>query len=95
MYNNATGGRYVHRAPGARRGDEAIQRSPQLPPARREHAECMLLDYEALYDICFRTLKLTTPTRTNRVRTHAADVRRQEHQGHWGRLLRGDLGKHW
>merc|ERR1712207_128289 len=24
--------------------------------------ECMLLDNEALYDICFRTLKLTTPT---------------------------------
>ena len=24
--------------------------------------ECMLLDSEALYDICFRTLKLTTPT---------------------------------
>merc|ERR1712178_328698 len=24
--------------------------------------ECFLLDNEALYDICFRTLKLTTPT---------------------------------
>ena len=24
--------------------------------------ECMILDNEALYDICFRTLKLTTPT---------------------------------
>ena len=24
--------------------------------------ECMVLDNEALYDICFRTLKLTTPT---------------------------------
>jgi tubulin beta len=24
--------------------------------------ECMLLDNEALHDICFRTLKLTTPT---------------------------------
>ncbi len=24
--------------------------------------ECMCLDNEALYDICFRTLKLTTPT---------------------------------
>ena len=24
--------------------------------------ECMLLDNEALYNICFRTLKLTTPT---------------------------------
>ena len=24
--------------------------------------ECMLLDNEALYDICFRTLKLTAPT---------------------------------
>ena len=24
--------------------------------------ESMLLDNEALYDICFRTLKLTTPT---------------------------------
>lgn len=23
--------------------------------------ECMVLDNEALYDICFRTLKLTTP----------------------------------
>jgi hypothetical protein len=23
--------------------------------------ECMILDNEALYDICFRTLKLTTP----------------------------------
>lgn len=27
--------------------------------------ECMVLDNEALYDICFRTLKLTTPTCTN------------------------------
>ncbi|KAG6558280.1 hypothetical protein Mapa_000030 [Marchantia paleacea] len=26
--------------------------------------ECMVLDNEALYDICFRTLKLTTPTCT-------------------------------
>ena len=26
--------------------------------------ECMCLDNEALYDICFRTLKLTTPTCT-------------------------------
>jgi len=25
-------------------------------------AESLLLDNEALYDICFRTLKLTTPT---------------------------------
>ena len=39
--------------------------------------ECMVLDNEALYDICFRTLKLTTP-----------DVRRPEpphlrrHVGH-------------
>ena len=24
--------------------------------------ECMVLDNEALYDICFRTLKLTTPS---------------------------------
>ena len=24
--------------------------------------ECMVLDNEALYDICFRTLKLATPT---------------------------------
>ncbi|KAJ6944831.1 hypothetical protein NC652_010006 [Populus alba x Populus x berolinensis] len=24
--------------------------------------ECMVLDIEALYDICFRTLKLTTPS---------------------------------
>ncbi len=24
--------------------------------------ECMILDNEALYDICFRTLKLTTPS---------------------------------
>jgi tubulin beta len=24
--------------------------------------ECMVIDNEALYDICFRTLKLTTPT---------------------------------
>lgn len=24
--------------------------------------QCMVLDNEALYDICFRTLKLTTPT---------------------------------
>lgn len=24
--------------------------------------ECMVLDNEALYDICFRTLKLSTPT---------------------------------
>ena len=24
--------------------------------------ECMVLDNEALYDICFRTLKLTNPT---------------------------------
>ena len=24
--------------------------------------ECMVLDNEALYDICFRTLKLVTPT---------------------------------
>ena len=28
----------------------------------RCYFECMLLDNEALYDICFRTLKLTTPT---------------------------------
>ena len=27
--------------------------------------ECMVLDNEALYDICFRTLKLTTPTCRN------------------------------
>lgn len=26
--------------------------------------ECMVLDNEALYDICFRTLKLTTPSCT-------------------------------
>lgn len=27
--------------------------------------ECMVLDNEALYDICFRTLKLTTPSCKN------------------------------
>lgn len=27
--------------------------------------ECMVLDNEALYDICFRTLKLTTPSCNN------------------------------
>ena len=29
--------------------------------------ECMVLDNEALYDICFRTLKLATPTCKSKV----------------------------
>ena len=29
--------------------------------------ECMVLDNEALYDICFRTLKLVTPTCKSRI----------------------------
>ncbi|KAJ6948523.1 tubulin beta-4 chain-like [Populus alba x Populus x berolinensis] len=33
--------------------------------------ECMVLDNEALYDICFRTLKLTTPSLLCLMRKHA------------------------
>lgn len=32
--------------------------------------ECMVLDNEALYDICFRTLKLTTPS----CKSHASSI---------------------
>merc|ERR1711948_32661 len=35
--------------------------------------ECFLLDNEALYDICFRTLKLTTPTHGGRMSTKEVD----------------------
>lgn len=51
--------------------------------------ETYCIDNEALYDICFRTLKLTTPTygdlnhlvSLTMSRADPADVRRQEHDG--------------
>ncbi|KAF5732358.1 Tubulin beta-1 chain [Tripterygium wilfordii] len=35
--------------------------------------ECMVLDNEALYDICFRTLKLTTPSCNGKESFHCTD----------------------
>lgn len=37
--------------------------------------ECMVLDNEALYDICFRTLKLTTPSCKFLLLSHIFDYR--------------------
>uniref|UniRef100_A0A7N9CN54 Tubulin/FtsZ GTPase domain-containing protein n=1 Tax=Macaca fascicularis TaxID=9541 RepID=A0A7N9CN54_MACFA len=47
-------------AQGVRHSGGALQRHPLSPPARRKHRRDLL--HEALCDICFRTLKLTTPT---------------------------------
>lgn len=36
--------------------------------------ECMVLDNEALYDICFRTLKLATPTCKSKSQNIVVDI---------------------
>merc|ERR1712012_163974 len=59
-YNEASGGKYVPRAvlvdlePGTM--------DSVLDVVRKDTDETYCIDNEALYDICFRTLKLTTPT---------------------------------
>ncbi|KAI8012912.1 Tubulin beta-1 chain [Camellia lanceoleosa] len=63
-FNEASGGRYVPRA-------VLMDLEPVVEPYNAtlsvhqlvENAdECMVLDNEALYDICFRTLKLSNPS---------------------------------